>query len=70
MEIYEVWSTKDGREITYGLKANMDNLREQGLMEDSQILLYSFEAIDYNSAMNMVHELMGFEPYIPMKDEE
>jgi hypothetical protein len=70
MDIYEVWSTKDGREITYGLKTNLDSMREKGMMEDSQILLHSFESTDYNSAMNIVHELMGFEPYIPMKDEE
>lgn len=70
METYEVWSAEDSSELTYGLKANMDSMRDQGMMEDTPLLLHSFEATDYNSAMNTVHELMGWEPFIPMKDEE
>jgi hypothetical protein len=69
METYEVWSDEDGV-LTYGSKANMESMKEKGFISDTSILLHSFESTDYNSAMNTVHELMGWEPYIPMKDEE
>lgn len=65
MNIYQAWEDDEG--VTFSTIENIEDFKKKGLLSQKAKMLYQIEANEYNEAMVIHHEKMGWEPYKPMK---
>jgi|GEM_PF-2163427 hypothetical protein len=67
MIIFEAWEDDGG--VTFSTPENISDFKQKGLLSGSAKFLHYIHAKDYEEAMALHHQKMGWEPYKPMKDK-
>ncbi len=65
--LYQAW--KDNSSITFSSPEVVQAQFDAGLIEKDAVMLHEIEADTWDEAMTEHFKLMGYEPYVPMKDE-
>lgn len=65
MIIFEAWEDEEG--ITFSTQENIVDHKKKGLLSIDAKLLYQIAADNYDEAMTLHHNKMGWEPYKPME---
>jgi hypothetical protein len=68
MKIFEAWEDEDG--VTFSTQKNIGDHKEKGLLAHDARLLHQIEAENYDEAIILHHQKMGWEPYRPMGEND
>lgn len=68
MIIFEAWEDDEG--VTFSTQENIKDHKKKGLLSSSAKLLHQIEAKNYEEAMVLHHQKMGWDPYKPMKSND
>ncbi len=67
---YEVWSDKEGCEITFATPEYIRDAQACGELSDQAKMLYLIEASTYEEAMSDHYRRMGWGAYIPVGEPQ
>lgn len=68
MSIFTAWGN-DGYAHIFVPGEDVPRFADGAPMEDNLELIWRIEAADWDEAMTRYHELQGWEPYKPMRDD-
>ena len=65
--MWELWEAEDGLSHAFG---PADSPQHRQLLDESERLIWTVEAPSYNDAQRALHDHMGWDPYIPMLQDD